>query len=108
MTFELAQKRYHKSSVKTSELCITETSITFGNDALNVLINNFVEVYLDYKHNRIGFKSTSDSITGFKLKRGKTVASLSNKSLLSKFVKGNYAINFNADDEMLIIDDALK
>lgn len=74
MVFELYEKgRTWISSLETDIVSITKTSISFGQDAIKEFGDDkFIEIYLDRKKKKVGFKSSNNSITGFKLTKPNT------------------------------------
>lgn len=68
-----------------TEVSITKTSICFGAKILEEL-HGFVEVYLNEEANEVGFKATTNTVTGYKLKDRTIVV----KPVSTSFQKGRY------------------
>ena len=102
--FEIIEKRQiGPVRVKHNEISVYKTGFSFGKDCLNLLDKDFVEIYIDRKDNRIGFKPTNNSITGFKINRKDTLRI--NCVFSKKVVKRKY--NFIIEDDMIIIESVL-
>lgn len=71
MTFEIYTKgRTWISSIEKDIVSVAKTSISLGEEVVAGFgEDKFVEVYLDRKNNKVGFKPTSSSVTGFRLSK---------------------------------------
>ncbi len=88
MVFEIIEKGLRGFSIGDEMISISKTSISLGeNIGKEFLKSGFIEVWLDRDLNRVGFKSTKDSIRGFKVQKteGKLLARITSK-LACKFI----------------------
>ncbi len=106
MVFEIYEKGQSWGHVgRSDEISITKTSISFGTDSLSQFgEEEFVEVYLDRKNNKVGFKSTTDNVTGFRI--GKKVNKTGRRVSTGKFIKllpqGKFKMR--VEDGFVVID----
>lgn len=71
MVFEIYEKgRFTLPTLEPDVVSIRKTAISFAKDSMVEFgDDNYVEVYLNRKSKLVGFKSTENNITGFKLQR---------------------------------------
>ena len=87
MVFELLEKkRSNTLGLQPNQISIARSgTISFGTEMLSHLDKEgFIEIYLDRKNKRVGFKPTSNNFNGFKIQMttgGKTA------HIVSKMVK---------------------
>ena len=95
MVFELLEKiRANSLGLKPNQISISRTgTIPFGKDIADRLREKgFVEIYLDRKENKVGFKTSDNGINGFKFqetKGGKT-SHIVSKIVRDLFPKGKF------------------
>ncbi len=114
MVFELYEKgKSWISSLEPNVISINKSTISFGQDALKEFPDSsFVEVYLDRKENKVGFKFSKDSMRGFRLSE---TNKHSRKYCSGKFIgllpTGQYEMEIEGDYVVInvseIIDDTL-
>jgi len=91
MVFERILKgRYPGGRILPEEISITKTSITFGKDVVKDFNKGYVEILVDRKKGLVGFISSSNQITGYKIQDGqRTIASGFTKMMEKKVYKAN-------------------
>ncbi len=108
MAYQLYKKiaRYGRRGIGPTEISITRTAFGIGSIIGKEFEDaGYVEVYLDRKNNKVGFKPTLNRISGFTLTRKKqgSIPYLVIKSLMGYLpVKGKYeAVK---EDDMWVIE----
>jgi len=72
MVFELIEKiRCNRLGLQPMQISIAKQTISFGKDVVLSFDKPFISIYVDREKNKIGFKSTEDTIKGFKLQKTK-------------------------------------
>ena len=88
MVFERIEKGYRGRPIGEEMISIAKTNISLGKIIGEELLKQgFVEIWLDRELNKVGFKSTKDSIRGFKVQnsQSKTLARITS-NLACKFL----------------------
>jgi len=102
MAFEIINKKHVR--LKNMQISSNNCGFTFSNYLLKYFkTKKYVEIYLDYKRNKIGFKPSSNSITGFKITERRQGNSFQIGSLfISKRIK-NGIYDVKIEDNFLVI-----
>lgn len=101
MAFELIVKGEFKSNViRPMEVSVGVGGFSFGS-GFSGRFGKFVEVYLDRKGKRVGFKGTENHFKGFKLQKGKRSSYISTNSLRGMLSKGKYLAKI--EDDIVVI-----
>ena len=70
MTFELFEKNMKGGALSGNQISVSRTQVSFGKNIKEKFIKlGFVEIYLDRKNNKVGFRPTKNIITGFKIRK---------------------------------------
>ena len=72
MTFELFEKN-RKGGLSDNQISVSRTQISFGAN-IKEKFNKLGFVDLDRKNNKIGFRPTKSMITGFKVRRDRSLS----------------------------------
>jgi len=101
MTFELHKKRQPKMA--KGHLKINSNYVVFPEEITDKIKEKFMEIYLDYETNRIGFLPSNDEIKGFIIRKRGRFAS---KHIT--FVHKDYSINclykYKKEKDMVVIE----
>lgn len=90
MTFEIVIKSIG-ALTDPDKISVTKSGFAFGHNVMKMFEeNDFIEVYVDTTRRKIGFKSTSSNVTGFKLKRGARASQVANPLTSRRLDKGTY------------------
>lgn len=95
MAYQLYKKlaQYTGRRISPTEISITQNSFGVGPKIAEELKKDgFVEIYVDKENNKIGFKATKNSETGFKVQHKKvsSILYVTAKSITNGLVKARY------------------
>ena len=90
MAFEIVTKSVAPLT-DPNHVSVTKSGFAFRTNVMKMYgENSFIEVYLDTTRRKIGFKSTKNGVTGFKLKRGIRAGQIANPITSRRLDKGTY------------------
>ncbi len=92
MVFERIEKqRGNVMSIPPKEIVIGRGTISFGSEVLSWFgMEEHVEIYIDRELNKVGFKSTKNMVTGFKLQMNKKSGYVGAKAIRDLLPRGNF------------------
>ena len=101
--FKLVEKSRHISKLSPTQISVAKTSLTFGSEISSTL-ESHVEIYTDREENRVGFKSTTNEMTGFKVQQKNAGDNfmLTKNQFMGKVSQGIYDATFK--EGMWVID----
>jgi len=90
--------------IGVNQVSVKKTSFSFGSEiGKQFKGHDFVEIYLDTKRRKVGFKATDSKITGFKIQRSSERSNnLSSPTITKRLDSGVY--NAKIEDGFVVIN----
>ena len=108
MTFEIVIKGIG-TIIEPMQISITSSGFSFGSKLIEYFgKSNYIEIYLDTAHPKVGFKSAKNNITGFKLQRGTKAGQIANPPTARRLEKGIYDARIKEEFVVITVPRILK